>query len=180
MNLVGAEIAEHLNNDGKFYLCGTCHQKTKLNEVPKLCLANGLQFPMLPTELEGLTSLEERLVALRLPFMKIVSLGCERQFGISGGVVNVPNDFDIVAKVLPRTFEESSTVQVNLSRKLAFKTPYLYQTIRPYRVFEAAKYLTGTELYMKENVILSDEWSNSTVNEVIPFVVHPDEVAEYE
>jgi len=103
--------------------------------------------------------LEERLVSLRLPFMQIRLVGCERQSVLRGNIVNVENDLNICAKVLPRSFDESSTVQVQLMRRMRYKSPYMYETIRPLKVYQAAKYLLGTDLYHSENVILSDEWS---------------------
>jgi len=104
-----------------------------------------------------LTPLEERLVSLRLPFMQIRLLGTQRQSSLRGNVVNVENDLDVCAQVLPRKFTESSTVQVKLMRRLRYTVPYMYETIRPAKVYLAAKYLLGTELY--EGVALSDDWS---------------------
>jgi len=103
--------------------------------------------------------LEERLVALRLPFMQIRLVGCERKPVFRGNIVNVENDFNICAKVLPRSFDESSTVQVQLMRRMKYQSPYMYKTIRPLKVYQAAKYFQGTDLYLSENVSLSDEWS---------------------
>ncbi|OXA48025.1 hypothetical protein Fcan01_17182 [Folsomia candida] len=159
----------HMKVDGKYFLCGTCHDSLKNSDVPRLCMSNGLYFPPIPHQLQNMTTLEERLVALRLPFAQIRSLGSDRQYGIRGGVVNVPNDMDIVAKVIPRRFDETSTVQVQLKRRISYKHPYMFQTIRPYKVFHAANYLVRTELYKKENVFLSSDWANSVsrVSQVI-------------
>ncbi|OXA53864.1 SART-1 family protein DOT2 [Folsomia candida] len=98
----------HMKVDGKYFLCGTCHDSLKNGDVPRLCMSNGLYFPPIPHQLQNMTTLEERLVALRLPFAQIRSLGSDRQYGIRGGVVNVPNDMDIVAKVIPRQFDETN------------------------------------------------------------------------
>lgn len=68
---------------------------------------------MIPRELEGLTVLEERLVAPRLPFMRIVSLGYERQSGIKGAVVNVPISLNqTVVQLLPRSFDNCEVVHL--------------------------------------------------------------------
>ncbi|OXA39104.1 hypothetical protein Fcan01_26106 [Folsomia candida] len=69
----------HLKVDGKYFLCGTCHDSLKSGDVPRLCMSNGLYFPPIPHQLQNMTSLEERLVALRLPFAQIRSLGSDRQ-----------------------------------------------------------------------------------------------------
>jgi len=89
--------------------------------------------------------------------MQIRLLGSQRQSALQGNVVNVENDLDVCAQVLPRTFDDSSTVQVKLMRRMRYSVPYLYETIRPAIVYRAAKYLIGTELY--ENIALSDDWS---------------------
>jgi hypothetical protein len=86
--------------DGDFF-CGTCWKSVNrpTPKIPKLCLSNGFEFPKIPPQLIGLTALEERLVALRLPFVQIRSLGADRQFGMQGNIVNVINDLDTSAKV---------------------------------------------------------------------------------
>jgi hypothetical protein len=90
--------------------------------------------------------------------MQIRLLGTERQSSLKGNVVNVENDLDICAQVLPRKMDETSTVQVQLMRRMNYKSPYMYETIRPLKVYNAAKYLMETELYKSENVVLSAEW----------------------
>ena len=82
--------------------CKTCWSAVtaKTPKIPKLSLSNGFQFPVVPPVIADLTSLEERLVALRLPFYQIRTLGSDRQCGLKGSVVNVINDLDLVAKVL--------------------------------------------------------------------------------
>jgi len=90
--------------------------------------------------------------------MQIRLVGSERQSKLKGNVVNVENDLDICAQVLPRKFDETSTVQVKLMRRMRYTVPYIYETIHPLKVHEAAKYLIGTDLYASENVILSEDW----------------------
>ena len=90
--------------------------------------------------------------------MQIRLKGRERQSFLRGNVVNVENDLDVCAQVLPRTFDESSTVMVELMRKMSYRSPYMSETIRPQKVYDAAKYLVGSELYISEKVALSDDW----------------------
>lgn len=90
--------------------------------------------------------------------MQIRLKGVERQSALYGNVVNVENELDICAQVLPRKFDETSTIQVQLMRRMRYISPYMYETIRPHKVFEAAKYLVETELYKAENVVLCDDW----------------------
>lgn len=93
--------------------------------------------------------------------MQIRLKGCERQSALYGNVVNVENDLDICAQVLPRKFDETSTIQVQLMRRMKYKSPYMHETIRPQKVFEAAQYLVHTDLYKAENVELCDDWHRS-------------------
>ncbi len=79
-----------------------------------------------------------------------------------------------MVQVLPRQFDESSTVQVMLMRKLCYKRPFMYETIRPLKVYQAAKYLAGTDLYKVEGVVLSNDWVDGTL-ETCDFVVNDDD-----
>jgi hypothetical protein len=92
--------------------------------------------------------------------MQIRPLGSEQQSSLKGNVVNVENDLDVCAKILPRRFDDTSTVQVQLKRKMIYPRSYMYEIIRPLKVYNAAKFLLDSELYKKESVILSTEWSN--------------------
>lgn len=51
-------------------VCRTCYQHLKENKIPACSLTNSLGFPEKPSELD-LTSLDERLVAPRIPFMQL-------------------------------------------------------------------------------------------------------------
>jgi len=90
--------------------------------------------------------------------MQIRLVGSERQSMLRGNVVNVENDLDVCANVLPRTFDETSTVQVQLMRRMNYRVPYQYEIIRPKRVYDAAKYLMSSELYKSQNVLFCEDW----------------------
>ena len=96
----------------KNYLCTTCHLGISNKRVPNLCLSNGLDFPSQPVCLKSLTTLEERLVAPRLPFMRVVEVGCDRQSQFRGNVVNVPIKLDKTVSVLPREFNDTKIIQI--------------------------------------------------------------------
>ena len=137
-----------------------------------------INFPEIPAELSGLTVIEQRFVSPRQEFMNIRSLGRERQDGLHGMVVNVPIDIDKTVNQLPRTFLQSPTIQLQLFRMLSFSKPYLYETIRPNVVLESARYLSNTELFKLENVVVSEDWVKTvsrtgTVN--VNFIVNPND-----
>ena len=100
----------------------------------------GLGFAQLPDIVLELTQLEQRLVSPRHVFMAIRSLRKGRQLGLHGLVVNVAIDVDTTINHLPRTFEQSQTIQLQLYRKMSYKKPYMYETIRP-NVLMASKFL---------------------------------------
>lgn len=129
--------------------------------------------------LQGLSPLESRLVALRLPFMQIRLLGAERQSILKGNIVNVENDLDVCTSVIPRTFDNTSTVQVQLMRRLTDRSPYMYETIEPAKVYAAAKYLVGTEGYLEENVTLSRTWEHADEGETVDFICHHDNSCKF-
>lgn len=95
---------QNINNDDRDYnFCKNCHNNiNKDGKFPNICLnkgvfdtelredQKGLHFPKVPEWLKGLTVLEERLCAPRIPFMRICSLGYEKQIGLKGAVVNIP------------------------------------------------------------------------------------------
>ena len=59
---------------GKEYICTTCKDNLKRGVMPFQAVANGLELPEIPVELQGLTGLECRCISLRIPFMQIRAL----------------------------------------------------------------------------------------------------------
>jgi len=142
------------------WICRTCYIYVQKGQVPRLAISNGLDFPKIPDVLKNLTTLEERLVALRLPFLQIRSLGVDRQCGMKGNVVHIPNDIDTSVSCIPRAADEASVIPVVLVRKLDHQKPYLFQMVRPEKIYEAAKYLVTTPVYEAEGATLSLGWLN--------------------
>ena len=115
-------------------------------------------MPSIPRELL-LHSLEERLVALRTPFMQIRELPRGRQMSIKGNVVNVPADVATTVRVLPKRMDESHTIPVKFKRKLSYNHSVASQNVRPKKVLDAAKWLvTNSQLYKEEGVTLLQSW----------------------
>ncbi len=171
-----------------YSLCITCCNYAKEKRLPRLALANGLDFPVIPDELKvcicfvftifvnfrhvlwnklclislfvlkGLTQLEERMVAPRLPFMQIKLTGFEQQWALHGNVVNVESNVNTCASCLPRPFSEMTIIQLKLMRRMSYTKPYLYEKVRPAAVVQAIKYLIDTPLYEDDNVTLAPNW----------------------
>lgn len=85
----------HLEVDD--WVCKTCHLHLKSNKIPPCSSENILKFPEKPPELK-LTSLEERLVAPRIPFMQLREKPRGGQLSLNGNVVNVPADVTSTVK----------------------------------------------------------------------------------
>ncbi|XP_075170221.1 uncharacterized protein LOC142242518 [Haematobia irritans] len=162
------------SEDNNYKFCNNCHKiVTKDKRVPNNCLSNGLHFPPIPNELKELTTLEERFVAPRIPFMRIISLGYNRQCGVRGAVVNIPITLNSTVNVLPRTADQTEVVQVHLKRKLSYNHSFITETIRPTKIFDAARYLINTELYQKHNITISSDWLNNMGHsDRVPFIAN--------
>ena len=101
-------------------VCHTCLGALRDENVPKPSVANGMKWPNRPPELD-LHQLEERLTALRIPFMQIGELPREGQYSLKGNVINVPVDIQPTVSCLPRPMDETFTIAVQLAKKLSYK-----------------------------------------------------------
>lgn len=110
--------------------------------------------------LKGLNRLEKRLIALRLPFMQIHLKGKERQWALRGNVINVENNVNTCVDALPRVFDDAFVVHLKLMRRMHYTGHYIYDKVRPKKVYKALEYLINTPLYKKYNVALRDTWQN--------------------
>ena len=87
------------------WICHTCLSALRDSKLPKLSVANGMKWPDKPPEL-NLHQLEERLIALRIPFMQIRELPRGGQYSLKGNVINVPVDIQPTINSLPRPMDE--------------------------------------------------------------------------
>ncbi|CAF1529758.1 unnamed protein product, partial [Adineta steineri] len=68
-------IESYLNNSSLIedtWICISCSDKIKKKAMPSRAIVNKLEVSDVPSELKKLNDLEKHLIALRLPFMKIV------------------------------------------------------------------------------------------------------------
>ncbi|XP_062600308.1 uncharacterized protein LOC134261943 [Saccostrea cucullata] len=143
--------------DSKEWICITCDRHLCAGNMPPQALVNGLQLTIVPEELKHLNHLERQLVALRIPFMKLLSLPKGGQKGVKGQVVNVPSNISSITTSLPRTINEAQMVKVKLKRKLSYKGHYQYEWVRPEKVKEAIEFLKRNNPWYS-NIALSDSW----------------------
>ena len=140
------------------WVCHTCLSSLRERKCPKLSEANGMKWPDKPAEL-NLHQLEERLVALRIPFMQIRELPRGGQYSLKGNVINVPVDIQPTINCLPRPMDENFTVAIQLKKKLSYKKVDFKENVRPLRVLTALHWLmNNSELYKKSGIIVDDKW----------------------
>ena len=140
------------------WICQTCLAAIKLHKTPKLCLNNGIKFPVRPAEWE-LSYLEESLVSPRLPFMQLQQLPRGGQINVKGNVVNVLADVNGTIKSLPRIINDSETIMLKLKRKLSYKHHIAFENVRPNKVFAAAQgLLLYSSLFRNEGIVVNETW----------------------
>ena len=136
----------------------TCIGAIRDGKVPKLSVANGMKWPDKPPELD-LHQLEERLIALRIPFMQIRELPRGGQYSLKGNVINVPVDIQPTINCLPRPMDENFTVAIQLKKKLAYKKVDFKENVRPLRVLSALHWLmNNSQLYKKSGIVVDESW----------------------
>ena len=140
------------------WVCHTCLNSLKDNKAPRLSVANGMKWPNRPPEL-NLHQLEERLIALRIPFMQIRELPRGGQYSLKGNVINVPVDIQPTINSLPRPMDENFTVAIQLKKKLSYKTVDFKENVRPLRVLTALHWLVNnSEFYKNSGIAVNDNW----------------------
>ena len=140
------------------WVCHTCLSALRDSKPPKLSVANGMKWPDKPPEL-NLHQLEERLIALRIPFMQIRELPRGGQYSLKGNVINVPVDIQPTINCLPRPMDENFTVAIQLKKKLSYQKIDFKENVRPVRVLTALHWLmNNSELYKKSGIVVDEGW----------------------
>ena len=153
---------EHCTNfisvNNKEWICHTCLSALRDSKIPKLSVSNGMKWPIKPPEL-NLHQLEERLIALHIPFMQIRELPRGGQYSLKGNVINVPVDIQPTINCLPRPMDDNFTVAIQLKKKLSYKTVDFKENVRPLRVLTALHWLmNNSKLYKNSGIVIDDDW----------------------
>ena len=151
--------------------CITCARDIRQCKMPRLCLNNGYRFPECPPVVACLTPTEGVLVSPRIEFLKITEARVGKQYKLKGNVVNVPISVENSVDILPRTFDNTLTIQLKLKRMKKFEHSYLNELIRPAFVLRAANYLVQQPLYKREGITLSIDWDQLYKEEFEKFIV---------
>ena len=140
------------------WICHTCLSALRECKPPKLSVSNGMKWPDKPPEL-NLHQLEERLIALRIPFMQIRELPRGGQYSLKGNVINVPVDIQPTISCLPRPMDDNFTVAIQLKKKLSYKKVDFKENVRPLRVLSALNWLmNNSQLYKKSGIVVDESW----------------------
>ncbi|CAF4491580.1 unnamed protein product, partial [Rotaria socialis] len=130
-------------HQNKKWICRLCSAKIKKQQLPSRALLNKLEVCEIPSQLKKLNNLEKHLIALRLPFMKIVNLTSGKlssrlaQKGTKGPLHCVPSDVQDTVTTLPRPVDKSMMVRLQLKRRLKYKAIWEEQLINPHDVKDA-------------------------------------------
>ncbi|KAK3908303.1 Phosphoserine aminotransferase [Frankliniella fusca] len=142
--------------------CSTCIKDIRRNTVPKLCLSNGLEFPIVHEKILKLNRLEERLLAARHVFQTLWTVkGKTGQYKTKGGIVNVPVEIDNTVSAIPRPLSDSNMIHVRLARKMEYLKDYMAGIVRPKLLYDAAKQFTKMPLAIEQNITLSIDWDKN-------------------
>uniref|UniRef100_A0A9J8ADG0 ATP-dependent DNA helicase n=1 Tax=Cyprinus carpio carpio TaxID=630221 RepID=A0A9J8ADG0_CYPCA len=144
---------------GKLWICFTCHSKVKKGEMPAESAVNNLELKPIPEELRCLNNLEQHLIALHIPFMKMLALPKGGQNGVHGPISCVAANIKHTTNVLPRTENEGSLICVKLKRKLTYKGHYKYQYVDTTNIKQALSCLKKINKYYTE-IVFNDDWLN--------------------
>ncbi|XP_072572246.1 uncharacterized protein [Paramormyrops kingsleyae] len=162
---------------GSLWICYTCHRKILDGRIPAESVTNNLALQPVPTELQCLNSLEQHLIGMHIPFMRIVSLPKGGQNGVHGPVTCVPSSVPNVAQALPRVNNDDLMIRVKLKRKLTYKGHYKYEFVHPEKIKKALMYLREHNKFYSD-VQFNNDWINPLQRTDVPADVsdiHDDE-----
>ncbi|XP_062618494.1 uncharacterized protein LOC134280069 [Saccostrea cucullata] len=143
----------------KLWICFTCHRKIMRGSLPAEAAYNKMALEDIPEELKELNSLEKHLIAMHIPFMKVMALPHGGQKNIHGPVVCVPSDLKKVTS-LPMKPGEDLLLRVKLKRKLNYKGYVEYQFVDSKHIFDALNFLKQNNQWY-EDIAIDANWKGN-------------------
>ncbi|XP_074656877.1 uncharacterized protein LOC141910064 [Tubulanus polymorphus] len=128
-------------------------------KIPCEAACNNLQLDRVPRELSHLNPLEEHLIAINIPFIKMIALPRQGQHGCHGPVVCVPSDVKKTTTILPRDSSDDQMMKVKLKRKLTYKGHYQYQFVDQKKIMDALTTLKSINKHYRD-IELNQDWTN--------------------
>ena len=132
------------------YQCSRC---TNDKELPKKFSKENSMIPSsVPPQLEGLTQVEEMLIARALPIMRVyIKPGGQR--GYSGHCINLPQNVAELAHSLPRYPKDLSVIVVKMKGK---DNNFKDVTVRRQNVANALQWLINNNPHYKDIIVNQD------------------------
>lgn len=124
-------------------------------KAPAEAAANSMILEDIPSELTNLNSLEQHLIAIHIPFMKVMALPHGGQKNVHGPVICVPSDMRKTVS-LPMKKDENLLLRVKLKRKLNYKGYFEYQFVNTNHIISAISYLKEHNQWYKDIQIESN------------------------
>ena len=126
------------------YVCSRCSRDKK--SPRKFSKENSMIPSPIPPQLQGLTQIEEMLIARALPIMRVyIKPGGQR--GYSGHCINLPQNVTELASSLPRYPKDLSVIIVKIKgRDNTFKDV----SVRRQKVLDALSWLPQNNLHYKD------------------------------
>ena len=143
------------------YICSRCSRDKKTPK--KFSVENSMIPSPIPPHLQGLTQVEEMLIARALPIMRVyIKPGGQR--GYSGHCINLPQNVTDLAKLLPRYPKDLSVIIVKMKgRENTFKDI----AVRKQNVHNALLWLIQNNRHYAD-VIVNTEALNSLPENGVP------------
>ena len=154
-----------ISSDGNEYICQTCDRHLRRSDphIPANAIANGLELPDIPVQLQNLNDLERRFISLRIPFMKLCALPKGGQYGINGACVNVPTKVDAACNLLPRMPADVKVVGFKLKRKLQYKGHHMSSKADPNKIMIALRWLKDNN-FKYSDIVINNTWNTLCQN----------------
>jgi hypothetical protein len=80
--------------------------------------------------------------------------------GLTGSIINVLVQLDVVQKALPQFMNETMTIVVVLKRRLQYKNAYQTGRVCVHIVMKALKELCSRTLYKAQNIFINEDWNH--------------------
>jgi hypothetical protein len=147
-------------------VCLPCKRSLENGKLPQFATPDQIRCNTPLPDVSALTELEERLVSLRIAFAQIRPWGYKRpQMGLTGSIINVPVQLDVVQKALPQFISNTMTIVVALKRRLRYKNAYQTGKVCVHVVMKALKELCSRALYKAQNICINGNWNNVLAEE---------------
>ena len=174
-------IVQHTEEDNpvsyeKEFIC--IHHRNSLRQkkpkMPDQACANGLKLDDIPQDLQEISTIERRIISLRLPFLTILVM---QKYGahykVNGPPVNVPTTLNQVIDMLPHMPQQLQIHPLKLKWKLEYKSHYMYDVIRKDHVMAALSWLKEHNHHYRHMQFNSD-WYNMIPDDELPQLIQED------